>query len=95
VADFLTCYTNATGAGWIVRRTYVEKVGEEGFKKAPVGAGPYKFVSFTPGVELAEERAPAQAGGHPVAFSLYFPEQWDPKITVARSTRRSPSVIPG
>jgi len=22
------------------------------FKKAPVGAGPYKFVSFTPGVEL-------------------------------------------
>src|SRR5712675_1342213 len=22
------------------------------FKKAPIGAGPYKFVSFTPGVEL-------------------------------------------
>jgi peptide/nickel transport system substrate-binding protein len=30
-------------------------VGEEGFKKAPVGAGPYKFVSFTPGVELTFE----------------------------------------
>jgi peptide/nickel transport system substrate-binding protein len=53
--DFLTFYTGATGAGWIVPRKYVEKVGDEGFKKAPVGAGPYKFVSFTPGVELVLE----------------------------------------
>ena len=53
--DFLTFYTNATGAGWIVPRKYVEKVGDEGFKKAPIGAGPYKFVSFTPGVELVLE----------------------------------------
>jgi peptide/nickel transport system substrate-binding protein len=30
-------------------------VGDDGFKKAPVGAGPYKFVSFTPGVELVLE----------------------------------------
>ena len=36
-------------------KKYVEKVGEAGFKKAPVGAGPYKFVSFTPGVELMFE----------------------------------------
>src|SRR5215470_7835803 len=48
--DFLTFYSSATGAGWIVPRKYVEKVGDEGFKKHPVGAGPYKFVSFTPGV---------------------------------------------
>jgi peptide/nickel transport system substrate-binding protein len=27
----------------------------DGFKKAPIGAGPYKFVSFTPGVELVME----------------------------------------
>jgi peptide/nickel transport system substrate-binding protein len=50
--DFITFYTNTTGAGWIVPKKYVEKVGDDGFKKAPVGAGPYKFVSFTPGVEL-------------------------------------------
>jgi peptide/nickel transport system substrate-binding protein len=50
--DFLTWYTVMTGAGWIVPKAYVEKVGEDGFKKAPVGAGPYKFVSFTPGVSL-------------------------------------------
>lgn len=53
--DFLTFYATATGAGWIVPKTYVEKVGDDGFKKAPVGAGPYKFVSFTPGVELVLE----------------------------------------
>ena len=53
--DFLTFYASATGAGWIVPKKYVEKVGDEGFKKAPIGAGPYKFVSFTPGVELVLE----------------------------------------
>jgi peptide/nickel transport system substrate-binding protein len=53
--DFMNFYTDATGAGWIVPKKYVEKVGDEGFKKAPVGAGPYRFVSFTPGVELVLE----------------------------------------
>jgi peptide/nickel transport system substrate-binding protein len=53
--DFLTFYASASAAGWIVPRRYVEKVGDDGFKKAPIGAGPYKFVSFTPGVELILE----------------------------------------
>jgi len=53
--DFLTFYSTATGAGWIVPKKYVDKVGEDGFKKAPIGAGPYRFVSFTPGVELVLE----------------------------------------
>jgi peptide/nickel transport system substrate-binding protein len=53
--DFMTFYAVASGAGWIVPKKYVEKVGDEGYKKAPVGAGPYKFVSFTPGVELVFE----------------------------------------
>ncbi|MBI3636079.1 MAG: ABC transporter substrate-binding protein [Candidatus Rokubacteria bacterium] len=54
--DFMTFYgTPATGAAWIVPKKYVERVGDDGFKKAPVGAGPYRFVSFTPGVELVVE----------------------------------------
>jgi peptide/nickel transport system substrate-binding protein len=54
--DFMTFYgTSATGAGWIVPKKYVEKVGDDGFKKAPIGAGPYRFVSFNPGVELVME----------------------------------------
>src|SRR5262249_27299701 len=53
--DFLTFSSSATGAGWIVPKKYIEKVGDDGFKKTPVGAGPYRFVSFTPGVELVLE----------------------------------------
>jgi peptide/nickel transport system substrate-binding protein len=54
--DFMTFYGSpATGASWIVPKKYVDKVGDDGFKKAPVGAGPYRFVSFTPGVELLLE----------------------------------------
>ena len=53
--DFMTFYTSATGAAWVVPKKYVEQIGEDGFKKAPVGAGPYKFVSFTPGIELTLE----------------------------------------
>jgi peptide/nickel transport system substrate-binding protein len=53
--DFLTFYVGATGAGWIVPKKYVKQVGEDGFKRAPIGAGPYKFVSFTPGRELVLE----------------------------------------
>jgi len=54
--DFMTFYaTPATGAGWIVPKRYAEMVGEEGFKRHPIGAGPYRFVSFNPGVELVLE----------------------------------------
>jgi peptide/nickel transport system substrate-binding protein len=54
--DFMTFYGSpATGAGWIVPKKYVEKVGDDGFKRHPVGAGPYRFVSFQPGVELVLE----------------------------------------
>ena len=54
--DFMAFYgTMATGAGWIVPKSYVEKVGDDGFKKNPVGLGPYKFVSHTPGIELVME----------------------------------------
>jgi peptide/nickel transport system substrate-binding protein len=54
--DFMTFYgTPATGAGWVVPKKYVEQVGDDGFKKHPIGAGPYRFVSFMPGVELVLE----------------------------------------
>jgi peptide/nickel transport system substrate-binding protein len=54
--DFLTFYaTTATGAGWIVPKVYVERVGDEGFQRHPVGLGPYRFVRSNPGVELILE----------------------------------------
>jgi peptide/nickel transport system substrate-binding protein len=72
--DFATFYLSATGASWIVPKKYVEKVGDEGFKKVPVGAGPYKFVSFTPGVELVLE-----------AFDQYWRKAPNVKRLVLRS----------
>src|SRR4029077_3188390 len=54
--DFMTFYaTPATGAGWLVPKQDVERVGDDVFKKAPIGAGPYRFVSFNPGIELMLE----------------------------------------
>ncbi len=40
---------------WVVPKKHVEKVGEAGFKKNPIGCGPYKFVEFIAGVKLVGE----------------------------------------
>jgi peptide/nickel transport system substrate-binding protein len=57
--DFMTFYgTTATAAGLVVPKKYAEQVGEDGFRKHPIGAGPYKFVSHTPGVEIVLEAYP-------------------------------------
>jgi peptide/nickel transport system substrate-binding protein len=73
--DFLTFYgTTATGAGWVVPKKYVEKVGDEGFKKAPVGAGPYKFVSMNPGIDVTLE-----------AFDGYWRKQPSVKRLILKS----------
>jgi peptide/nickel transport system substrate-binding protein len=43
---------NVCGAGWVVPAKYYEKVGQSGFMRKPIGAGPYKLVSQQPGVRL-------------------------------------------
>jgi peptide/nickel transport system substrate-binding protein len=54
--DFMTFYgTTATAAGIVVPKKYVMRVGDDGFRRHPIGVGPYKFVSHTPGVELVLE----------------------------------------
>jgi peptide/nickel transport system substrate-binding protein len=54
--DFLVFYaTPATGAAWVVPKKYIEKVGEDGFRRQPVGLGPYRFVSMKPGIEIVME----------------------------------------
>ena len=54
--DFLVFYASpATGAAWVVSKKYLEKVGEDGFKRQPVGLGPYRFVRQSPGLELVLE----------------------------------------
>ena len=80
--DFMSVYgTTASAAAWIVPKKYVEQVGEDGFKKAPIGAGPYRLVSFKPGVELVTE-----------AFDGY----WRKTPSVKRVARKAlvTSVVP-
>ena len=58
--DFMTFYgTTASAAGLVVPKKYMTGVGEDGFKKHPIGAGPYKFVSSTPGIEVELEAFPS------------------------------------
>jgi peptide/nickel transport system substrate-binding protein len=73
--DFMAFYgTSATGAAWIVPKKYIERVGEEAYKKAPVGAGPFKFAAFTPGIELTLDA---------------FPDYWRKAPQVKRLVMRS------
>jgi peptide/nickel transport system substrate-binding protein len=41
-----------------VPKKYLTEIGDDGFKKHPVGAGPYKFVSNKPGIEVELEAYP-------------------------------------
>jgi peptide/nickel transport system substrate-binding protein len=57
--DFMTFYgTTASAAGIVVPKKYLTQVGDDGFKKHPIGAGPYKFVANKPGIELELEAVP-------------------------------------
>src|SRR5262245_26723250 len=86
--DFMTFYGSpATGAGWVVPRKYLEKVGEESYKKAPVGAGPYRFVSFNPGVELVLEAFDGYWRKTPSVKRLVFKSIPDPATRMAMLAR--------
>jgi peptide/nickel transport system substrate-binding protein len=54
--DFLMIYGSpASGSGWVIPKAYYEKVGKDGFKNAPIGAGPYRFVKQQAGTEIEFE----------------------------------------
>ena len=92
--DFMAYYGSlATGAGWIVPRKYVQQVGDEGFKKAPVGAGPYRFVSFTPGVELVLEAHEAYWRKAPSVKRLVFKVVADEATRLAMLKRGEADIV--
>jgi peptide/nickel transport system substrate-binding protein len=87
--DFMTFYgTTASGAAWVVPKKYLEKVGEEGFKKAPIGAGPYRLVSFNPGVEMVLEAFEGYWRKRPAVKRLVF-------RTITDETTRAAAVKRG
>ena len=91
--DFMTFYaTPATGAAWVVPKKYTERVGEDGFKKAPVGAGPYRFVSFNPGVELIVEAYDGYWRKTPAVKRLVFKSVPDESTRLAMLKRGETDV---
>ena len=57
--DFMTFFgTTASGAGLVLPKKYLTEVGDDGFKKHPIGAGPYRFSSTKPGIEVVLEAFP-------------------------------------
>jgi peptide/nickel transport system substrate-binding protein len=57
--DFMTFYgSTASAAGLVVPKKYLSTVGDDQFKQHPIGAGPYKFVSNKPGIEVELEAFP-------------------------------------
>jgi peptide/nickel transport system substrate-binding protein len=91
--DFMAFYaTPATGAAWIVPKKYTERVGDDGFKKAPVGAGPYRFVSFTPGIELVVEAYDGYWRKTPVVKRLVFKSVPDESTRLAMIKRGEADV---
>jgi peptide/nickel transport system substrate-binding protein len=54
--EFMELYNGAvSGIGWVIPKHYYEKVGRDGFKAKPIGAGPYRFVSQQAGVQMVFE----------------------------------------
>src|SRR3954466_11080397 len=80
--DFMTAYgTLWSAAAWITPKKYFEKVGPDGYKKSPVGLGPYKFVSMKPGIELVLEANEDYWGKVPSVKRLVY-------LSVPESTTR-------
>ena len=65
--------------GAIMPKAYIEKVGEEEFRKKPVGSGPWKFVRNVPGDRIEFTAVDHAALARPAAFQgpalLLVPEE--------------------
>src|SRR5713101_3933105 len=86
--DFMAFYgTLATASSWIVPKKYVEKVGDDGFMKQPVGLGPYKFVSNTPGIEIVMEANESYWRKMPSVKRLVFKSVPEPTTRAAMPKR--------
>lgn len=56
----------------ILPKHYVEEVGDEGFAAAPIGSGPYKFVSWTRDEEIVLEAFDDYYEGKPAIDKVIF-----------------------
>ncbi|WP_397476002.1 ABC transporter substrate-binding protein [Pusillimonas sp.] len=59
-------------SAYILPKAYFEKVGEEGFQKQPVGAGPYKVVDYQRGSRITLEAFDKYWQGEPAIKRVIF-----------------------
>src|SRR5437868_1049552 len=72
---FLTAY--------VLPKAYYEKVGAEGFEKAPIGSGPYKVDAFERNAFLRLKADPGYWGAKPAFDTVVFKFVTDPTSRVA------------
>jgi peptide/nickel transport system substrate-binding protein len=83
--DFMDLYNGVvTGIGWIVPGHYYTRVGKDGFRKHPIGAGPYKFVSQEAGAQMVFE-----------AWEEYWRRTPATKTIVVKGIRDLPARVAG
>jgi len=85
--------TLAHGSGAIVSPAAIEKHGDKGIAQNPVGAGPFKLKSFSPGQELTLEAFDGYWGGPPKTKTLIFKFIAEPSTRVSALRTGSVDVI--
>jgi peptide/nickel transport system substrate-binding protein len=68
---------------FVVPKAYMEKVGQEGFGKQPIGTGPYKLVDYELNSRIVLERNDAYWGPKPTMKNVTFEIIKDPSARVA------------
>ena len=79
-------------ASFVVPKAYFEKVGAEEFSRKPVGSGPYRVVSFTPGSTLVLEAFDRYWKGAPPIKRAVFKMVTDPTARVAEMLSGSADI---
>src|ERR1700733_11739094 len=69
--------------GYVLPKAYFEKVGAEGFEKAPIGSGPYKVDAFERNAFLRLKAHPKYWGPKPAFETVVFKFVTDPTSRVA------------
>lgn len=70
-------------ASFVIPKAYFQKVGPEEFARKPVGSGPYRVVSFTPGSTLVLEAFDRYWKGAPPIKRAVFKMLTDPTARLA------------
>ena len=87
-------YATTCGSFFVVSPSAVEKHGQEGLAKNPVGTGPFKFVEWVPGDRIVVERFDGYWGAPPKVDRIVFREFTNMAAMVAGFRRGELDIIP-